>query len=376
MEEEAPAPYEPPDFAAFRNAEATLEQQALQVVEARNRAGIDQLVGPLVALIVNTEPDRQQPATAELLRYTGFHLEGIYEEADGVTAVLQCAGSASILVRSRRGGGQRANPFAALNDSPKSRHLPNTRLETYVFEVSNLREYVAVQRGRGISFLTDGIVDAGAFLFIHTPPSEATGNSLGFVEFRDGPRNFCSARAKPLHWPLAEPPGGYQGNIGRLDHLATRVTASDRAAAIVEFLDRTGHHYDFAIYVESFNSITNVTRHREQGPAVVFTSGIRPYQDERTSGPTEKFVHNYGPRTHHLAFDTRDIDRTFRALKADGMEFLLELVGSPEEGLKQTFSAPSPHTLLVAEYIHRYGDFDGFFTRSNVTALTGATDKQ
>ena len=28
------------------------------------------------------------------------------------------------------------------------------------------------------------------------------------------------------------------------------------------------------------------------------------------------------------------------------------------------------------EYIHRYSDFDGFFTKSNVTLLTGATDKQ
>ena len=58
------------------------------------------------------------------------------------------------------------------------------------------------------------------------------------------------------------------------------------------------------------------------------------------------------------------------------MEFLIDLVGSSEEGLKQTFSAPSEHTLLVNKYIHRYGGFDGFFTRSNVAALTQGTDKQ
>ena len=58
------------------------------------------------------------------------------------------------------------------------------------------------------------------------------------------------------------------------------------------------------------------------------------------------------------------------------MKFLLPLVGSPEEGLKQILSQPSENTLLVTEYIHRYGDFDGFFTRSNVTKLTAATDKQ
>ena len=58
------------------------------------------------------------------------------------------------------------------------------------------------------------------------------------------------------------------------------------------------------------------------------------------------------------------------------MEFLVELVGSPDEGLKQTFTVQSPHTMLVNEYIHRYGDFDGFFTSSNVEVLTKATEKQ
>ena len=62
--------------------------------------------------------------------------------------------------------------------------------------------------------------------------------------------------------------------------------------------------------------------------------------------------------------------------KNDGMEFLIELVGSPEEGLHQTFTLPSPNTLLVNEYIPRYDGFDGFFTRSNVETLTRATGRQ
>ncbi|MDD3492498.1 MAG: hypothetical protein PHZ19_03260, partial [Candidatus Thermoplasmatota archaeon] len=94
------------------------------------------------------------------------------------------------------------------------------------------------------------------------------------------------------------------------------------------------------------------------------------------SGPTEKFIHNYGPRVHHLAFRTRHIQDTYASLRDQGMQFLIPLVGSPHEGLRQTFTHPSSHTLLVTEYIHRYGDFDGFFTRSNVTKLTGATTRQ
>jgi len=138
----------------------------------------------------------------------------------------------------------------------------------------------------------------------------------------------------------------------------------------------TNYNFDFAIYVKVFNSITNVARLSQSDFAMVFTSGISPYISDAESGPTEKFIHNYGTRVHHMAFHTEEIEDTFAALKEDGMDFLIELVGSPREGLKQTFTVASENTLLVNEYIHRYGDFDGFFTRSNVTLLTGATSKQ
>jgi len=93
---------------------------------------------------------------------------------------------------------------------------------------------------------------------------------------------------------------------------------------------------------------------------MVFTSGITQFTHDDDSGPTEKFIRNYGTRVHHMAFRTKDIEATVENLKQDGMAFLLDLVGSEEEGLKQIFSVPSNHTLIVNEYIHRYGDFDGF----------------
>jgi len=138
----------------------------------------------------------------------------------------------------------------------------------------------------------------------------------------------------------------------------------------------TNYDFDFAIYVKSLNSITSVARLSHSDFAMVFTSGIAPFISTEVSGHTEKFISNYGPRVHHIAFQTEKIEETVDALGKDGMQFLLPLVGSPEEGLKQIFSQPSENTLLVTEYIHRYGDFDGFFARSNVTKLTAATDKQ
>jgi 4-hydroxyphenylpyruvate dioxygenase-like putative hemolysin len=109
---------------------------------------------------------------------------------------------------------------------------------------------------------------------------------------------------------------------------------------------------------------------------MVFTSGITPFTHNDESGPTEKFIRNYGTRVHHMAFKTEKIEDTVSTLKNDGLQFLLELVGSVDEGIRQIFSEPSQHTLIVTEYIQRYGNFDGFFTRSNVEKLTEATTRQ
>jgi len=109
---------------------------------------------------------------------------------------------------------------------------------------------------------------------------------------------------------------------------------------------------------------------------MVFTSGIVPYKNDKETGPTERFIHNYGTRAHHLAFNTENIDEVYEKLQEEGMTFMVELVGSREEGLKQTFSYPLKTTFIVNEYIQRYDGFDGFFTKSNVSKLTDSTNKQ
>ena len=123
-----------------------------------------------------------------------------------------------------------------------------------------------------------------------------------------------------------KPETDYLDNIGKLDHTATRVKAQDRDAAIIEFMSLTNYNFDFAIYVKLFNSITNVARLTKKDFAMVFTSGISPYTNNQKSGPTEKFIHNYGTRVHHMAFKTKKIENTFTHIKQDGIKFLLELV--------------------------------------------------
>jgi hypothetical protein len=354
--------------------EEELLRLAPLILDWRREAGLEGLVGGLDAVIISTEQDRLVPAAAELLQYTGMSCSDAFSGHAGRSWILTCLGSASIILQARMTG---ANPFSRFNTAPLAKKLRNTRLETLVFTTPDIYRYIEIQKEQGIVFQTQEPVRLTGGLFIQTTPSRYTGNALGFVEWHDDCHSYRpenSVEGIPLP---GKPPLPYLDSIGRLDHAATRVRAHERNAAIIEFLLLTNYHYDFAVYVKSLNSITSVARRDAADFAMVFTSGITPGSaDIPGSGPTEAFIENYGTRVHHIAFDTSDIEKTVSSLSKDGLSFLLELVGSPEEGLKQIFTKPSPHTMLVTEYIHRYGGFTGFFTRSNVERLTAATGRQ
>lgn len=357
----------------FSNSDRFLEEQVPRVLEERRSSGLEGLVGGLEFVIINTEADRLLPAAEELAVRTGHRPGGGFTGPGERALLLAREGSAGIMVRHRTEG---PDPFAGFNRGPRSSRLPHTRLETLVFSVTDIAAYHEIQREAGRSFAGEGIRSFDGYLYLETPPSEYTGNALGFVQWRGEPGDFSSAVREDLSWGAPPPPGNLGKKVGFLDHMATRVRAEDRDRAIIEFMELTNYTFDFSVYVEIFNSITNVARLSPEDFAMVFTSGIRPFAGMEESGPTEKFIENYGPRVHHMAFDTEDIRETYSTLVEIGQEFLIELVGSEEEGLRQTFTEPSEHTMIVNEYIHRYGGFDGFFTRSNVTLLTGSTQKQ
>ena len=357
----------------FHNDDSVLREAAAKVVQERKATGLDGLVGGLACVIISTETDRLVSAAQELQHYTGYQLTCAFEDDLFRVAVMSLKGSADILIRSRKGI---ENPFADFNQSPNCRHLPNTRLETFVFEVTDLDRYVKIQHSRGINFLTDEVINTDNYRFIQTPPSQYTNNSIGFIQWTGIPGRYKSALNKEVDWCLDVPRLKCAENIGFLDHVATRVTAENRDPAILEFMNLTNYEFAFAIYIETLNSITNVARLTKNDFALVFTSGISAPTDSDFIGPTEEFVINNGPRVHHLAFVTENIDDTYEELCADGLDFLSELIGSPESGIKQVFSNPSENTFLVNEYIHRYGDFAGFFTKDNVSRLTESTRKQ
>jgi 4-hydroxyphenylpyruvate dioxygenase-like putative hemolysin len=358
--------------AAFRNSDGRLLQQARDVAEHRRENGLEGLVGDLAFAVINVEPANLVPAVGELLAVTGYDLAESFDGPGGATCVLRRRGSADIVMTARR---RPDGAFDAYNNHPKSSHLPRTRLETFCFMTKDVAAYREIQSREGVKFLPEP-PDMGGRAYARTVPSRFTGVSVGVVEGGGDDASYMGASDREVDLGLRKPDRQYLAGIGRLDHTATRVRAEDRDAAILEFMRLTNFNFQFAIYVERLNSITNVSRLESGGFAMVFTSGISPVGQSGNMGPTEKYIQNYGTRVHHLAFEADDIDVAYASLKADGCRFLTKLFGSREEGLKQAFSVQSPATLLVNEYIHRYDGFDGFFTKSNVAGLTRATAKQ
>lgn len=357
----------------FQNSDDYLEEEVPRVRGERSRLGLDGLAGGLRCAVINTEPDRLQPAAAELLARTGFTVSDSFRDSRFRTVVLSVEGSADLLLRCRLDGD---SPFSEVRGGPKSARLPSTRLETFFFDTPDLDAYLEIQRGRGVRFIDGEEVRAEGLKAAQTIPSPYTGLSVGLMQTDEGREGYRPDDAEDLHLDLEKPDLTFLGNIGRLDHTATRVRAEDRDAAIIEFMELTNYDFDFAIYVKVFNSITNVARISDRDFAMVFTSGIWPDDGGEDVGPTQQFIRNYGTRVHHMALHTEEIQDTWDSMLERGQEFMIDLLGSPEEGLRQTFLRPSPHTMLVTELIHRYGDFRGFFTRSNVTELTGATEGQ
>ncbi len=356
----------------FRNDDSVLLARVEQALRARRNLGLDGLVGGLETVVVNVETDRLKDAAGEFLDSTGYFFGTALEGPGASACVLRLPGSADFLLRARRSG---PNPFDAEPTGPKSAHLPHTRVETMVFLCHDLERFAAIQKARGVRFLSPDVLRTDSSLFIQTEPSPHSALSYGFVQWRRGGRQYADSAVQEADWCLAKPDRAHLRSIGVFDHASVRVHGRDRDNAIVEFLELTSYEFAMSVYVDSLNSITNVARLPGEAYAMVITSGLGAGPGAQ-SGPTEAFIENYGRRIHHLAFRTERIQETFAGLKASGLEFLVELVGSPEEGLRQTFSRPLANTLLVNEYIERYQGFDGFFTKSNVTLLTKATENQ
>lgn len=379
---------------------AFFEDNLIRLLEERDKLGLTGMIFEIDALMISVDPEHATEYIAELALMTPYHYLVTLETEQHLTHVLRIdLNSPDILLREVKDPNLRGI-FRSLNEVyPIGAKKPNSRYMGEIIRVTDLHSVVKLQESRGFRFFSQDDVRKLEFPgnLAVSKPSPYTHNIVAYLE-----RKPAELRVYALGVSLikADVQAAYleaktlQSKIGvadlllPLDHLATRVYSQNREVAILEYLSLTSYYFWGAYNIKDQNSSTNVTKSahaipESKSPAKVFTANNTPYfinHLEHLPSPTETFVRNYGPRLHHMAISVKDgehmgkenIDYVVNAIAENGKGFLLDVIGSKEQGLKQIFSNASEHSSLIIEYVQRYGNFEGFFTHENVAKLTEA----
>ena len=376
------------------------EDYLQRLLDERDRVGLTDMIREIDAIMITVDPGHSLRYIGELALMTPYHYLVTLESESHWTHVLRVDLNApDILLREVKDPAIRGI-FRSLNEVyPIGARKPNSRYMGEILRVTNLHEVVECQKSREFRFFNQDEVrrlELPGNVAV-SKPSPYTHNVLGYMErqpeelriyalgmssIRDDVQEVYLA-AKEMQERL-----GLTGLILPIDHLATRVYSQNREVAILEWLSWSSYYYWGSFDIADQNSSTNVTKSVHfnselRSPAKVFTANNTPYfvnHLDRLPSPTETFVRNYGPRLHHIALAVADgerngvenIEYVVRSIEAQGKEFLLDVIGSKEQGLKQIFSSASEHSSLIIEYVQRFGTFEGFFAKDNVAQLTHA----
>lgn len=376
------------------------EENLIRLLEERDQLGLTAMIHEIDALMISVDPEHSTKYIAELALMTPYHYMVTLETEQHLTHILRIdLNSPDILLREVKDPNLRGI-FRSLNEVyPIGAKKPNSRYMGEIIRVTDLHSVVKLQAQRGFRFFNQDEVrklELPGNVAV-SKPSPYTHNIVGYLERKpDDLRVYALGVSviKPDVQTAYEEAKTLQTKIGvtdlllPLDHLATRVYSQNREVAILEYLSLSSYYFWGAYNIKDQNSSTNVTKSahpipESKSPAKVFTANNTPYfinHLEHLPSPTETFVRNYGPRLHHMAISVKDgehlgkenIDFVVDAIAENGKGFLLDVIGSKEQGLKQIFSNASEHSSLIIEYVQRYGSFDGFFTRENVAKLTEA----
>ncbi len=375
-----------------------------RLLEERDRSGLTDMIRRIDALMITVEPGHSIAYVGELCLMTPYHYLVTLESEEHYTHILRIDMSApDLLIREVKNRNTRGI-FRSLNEVyPIGAQKPNSRYMGEIFSVTNLHDVVALQKNRDVRFFDQDQIRKlelpGNIAIVK--PSPYTHNIVGYWErpeddIRVYALGMSSIRADVQaayeSAKITQEQFGIHALLLPIDHLATRIYSQNREVSILEYMTLTSYYYWGSYDITDQDSSTNVTKsvhyaNELESPAKVFTAANHPYFVNhllRLPSPTEAFVRNYGPRLHHLAVAVQDghragvlngvanIDYVVGVLRDCGKDFLLDVVGSEEEGLKQIFSSASEHSSLIVEYVQRFGDFQGFFTKGNVANLTKA----
>ena len=392
-----------PRFGDKKNSDF-FEEYVYRLLNERDKSGLTDMIGGIEALMISVEPGNSVEYITELALMTPYEYLVTLDSEKHYTHVLRIdMNSPDILLREVKHANHN-DIFRSLNDLyPVGAKRSHSRYLGEILLTTNRHEVVALQQEREFSFFLIGLLaDLDLPLNVSiSKPSPYTQNVVGYMERpENGIRVYqhgnCSilptAQAANNRGKEMQERLGIKDFILPIDHLATRIYSQNREAAILEYLALSSYYYWGSYNISDQNSSTNVTKNvrldpESKSPAKVFTANNHPYcvnHLDKLPSPTETFVRNYGPRLHHIAVNVKDgnvngkenIDVVVDAIAAQGKGFLLETVGSREEGLKQIFSSASDFSSLIIEYVQRFGDFQGFFTKENVASLTFAAGQE
>jgi hypothetical protein len=378
------------------------EEYLVRLLEERDRSGLTDMIHEIDAIMITVDPGHSIRYIGELALMTPYEYLVTLESEDHWTHILRVdMNSPDFLVREVKDPSI-SGIFRSLNEVyPIGANKPNSRYMGEILRVSDLHGVVQCQQEREFRFFSQDQIRKlqlpgnlaiskpspythNIVAYMERPQDQIRTYALGVSTIRDDVQEvYLAAKAKQVEL-------GIDRLILPIDHLATRVYSQNREVAILEWLSLSSYYYWGSYDITDQNSSTNVTKSTHypnelQSPAKVFTANNTPYfvnHLNKLPSPTETFVRNYGPRLHHIAVAVADgltkenglenIDYVVSQIASQGRNFLLDVIGSKEDGLKQIFSSASEHSSLIIEYVQRFGDFDGFFTKHNVAELTHA----
>lgn len=385
------------------------EEYKAKVYTRRQTAGLDDLLDRVVNIVVQVDAGMGVAYLKELYLMTPYRLRAAYQNPTHKIYFLE-----SLHNPDQRPSYVVLEPLAHdyCDDMtrrnklyPNAFNTPNARYVGEIMRTSNMHETKKILESHDVRFEQSGAHTNNFFNnahFVFTTPSDYTANRFGYTEtcthdydaLQVGEAFKLDKKQQAELDQAADIADQYNFNhlILGIDHMATRIMSSDREDAILEFLTLSNYYFWGAYNIADMNSSTNVCRNPTietdlNSPAKVFTANNTPFivnSFEERPMPTETFVRNYGRRMHHIAYEILDGDYDDKRKNLDyvveklrdnlSIPFLAKVVGecTDEPNLKQIFSKHSELSLLITEYVERCHGYDGFFTKSNVAALTEA----
>lgn len=384
------------------------EEYRMKIYERRQSSGVDDLLGTMRGIVIQVEHGDAVPYLHELYlmgpyRYTA----SFFNDTHKVYVLTSQPEFPRLFILEPQEKDYEDEITMYNRLYPLSSAKPNARYIGEIFSTSDVAETQKTLESHNIRFNYHHETKNPFFTeshFAFTFPSDFTCNRVGYTQIDiddfdalqlGTPFELDESVMDSLHQVVtfAEAEKLNSLVLG-VDHLATRILAGEREDAILEFLTMSNHYFWGAYNISAMNSSTNVTRNGyvdddKKSPAKVFTANNTPSfvnSFESLPMPTEDFVRNYGRRLHHVAYEVVDgdhrggeknVDYVVNTLKEKGIPFLAHVVGEclDEPNLKQIFSKHSDYSILITEYVERCHGYEGFFTKSNVAALTEAAGK-